>query len=236
MEVSLRPQPPPDVPAPPPGDEANDSRIKMKMICLVGFVSIAVLLVLVIGPRIIRVRNADRPEAINNMKQVGLALFEFDAEYGCFPDNATIPDVKSATSTTLALGSTTSNQLFRQLIATGLKSEKVFWARTATTPRKGNDVLGADTLVKGECAFTYIAGLTSSDDPQTPLLMCPVVPGTRKFDRKPFDGKAIVLFLDSSAKALPIDRNGDVILNGMNLFDPRQPYWKGKAPDIKWPE
>ena len=34
----------------------------------------------------------------------------------------------------------------------------------------------------------------------------------------------------------PIDKNGDVILNGMNLFDPRQPFWRWKAPDLKYPE
>jgi hypothetical protein len=63
-----------------------------------------------------------------------------------------------------------------------------------------------------------------------------VVPGTWKFDPKPLKGKAVVFFTDSSATALPIDKNGDVILNGMNLFDPRQPFWGGKLPDIKWPE
>jgi hypothetical protein len=57
-----------------------------------------------------------------------------------------------------------------------------------------------------------------------------------KFDPKPFDGKAIVLNLDSSANALTIEENGDVLLNGMNLFDARQPFWNGKAPDIKYPE
>lgn len=74
--------------------------------------------------------------------------------------------------------------------------------------------------------------------------MTPVVPGTWKFDPKPFNGEAIILFLNSSgaglpgnsATVLPIDKNGDVLLNGMNLFDPRQPFWRGKAPDIKWPE
>jgi hypothetical protein len=91
-------------------------------------------------------------------------------------------------------------------------------------------------LKKGECAFTYIAGLSFSFDPTAPVLIAPVVPGTWKFDPKPFDGKAVVLRIDGSAKAEPIDKHGNVMIGGMNLFDPRQPYWHGKAPDIKWPE
>ncbi len=144
--------------------------------------------------------------------------------------------MKAATSTTLTLGSSSSNELFRQLIANGIKSEKPFWAKTAISRRKGNDILGPDTLVKGECGFTYIAGLSAAGDPETPLIMTPVIPGTRKFDRKPFGEKAVVYFRDGSVKALTIDKTGHVIVNGMNLFDPRQPYWHGKAPDIKWPE
>ncbi len=211
----------------------------MKLILWLGGISIVFLLLLAILMNAFRRsgRSADRTEAIHNAKQVGLALFEFDSEYERFPDETTIPDVKAATGTTLDLGSSSSNELFRQLLTIdGITSEKPFWARTAISARKGNDVLGPDALVKGECGFTYIAGLSSTGDPDTPLIMTPVIPGTWKFDRKPLEGKAVVLFLDSSAKSLPIDKNGDVILNGMNFFDPRQPYWHGKAPDIKWPE
>ncbi len=234
MDTTLPPQPPADAPAPPPGPEAIRSRKFMNGILWVGGVSILCLLM---APVIFRKRGPHpRTEIINNAKQVGLALFEFDSEYGRFPDSSTIPAVRAATSTTMALGSSSSNDFFRQLIATGLKSEKVFWAETANSPRKGDDVLGAKALEKGECGFTYIAGLTSSGDPYAPVLMAPVIPGTWKFDPMPYKGKAVVLCLDSSARFLPIDKNGDVIVNGMNLFDPRQSYWEGKAPDIKWPE
>jgi len=179
---------------------------------------------------------ADRTEAMNNIKQVNLALIDFHNDYGSFPDASTIPAVKTATGTTLSLGSSSSNELFRQLIAVGNKSEKIFWAKTAGTPRKGNDILGADALKKGECAFTYIAGLSSYSDPSAPVAMVPVIPGTWKFDPKPFHGKAVILRIDGSAKPETIDKNGDVMIGGMSIFDPRQPYWHGKAPDIKWPE
>lgn len=190
------------------------------------------------SPTVMRSRRpADRTEAINNIKQVWLVLLEFDDEYGAYPDASTIPKVQATTGTTLTLGGGSSNELFRQLIAADIvKTEKIFWAKSAITPRKPNDILGTDALKKGECAFTYIAGLSSSSDPDAPLAMAPVIPGTWKFDPWPFEGKAVVLRIDGSVRAEAIDKHGHVMIGGMNLFDPHQPYWRGKAPDIKWPE
>ena len=182
--------------------------------------------------------NVDRNEALNNIRQVGMSLFEFDSEYGRFPDASTIAQVKEQTRTELELGDGSSNQLFRQLLAVGLKSEKPFWCKTEWSKRKPDDVLIANkALQPGEVGFAYIAGLISTGDPMTPIVVTPLIPGTSRFDPEPFDGKAIVLRLDNSVIALPIRKdNGEVQINGMNLFDPRQPFWKGKAPDIKWAE
>ena len=179
-----------------------------------------------------------RTETLNNIRRLGLALSEFDAEYGRFPDKSTIPLVQASTGTKLTLDDSSSNKLFRQLIAAGLKSEKLFWAPLEGGPRKPDDVFGTDgsALRAGECAFAYIAGLKSSDAPEAPVVMAPLIKGKRAFDRLSFHGKAVILFLDNSAKSLPIEKDGRVMLNGMDIFDPRQPYWKGKAPDIKWPE
>lgn len=196
------------------------------------------LLVILFYQRTAPKRPANRTEALNNIRQVGLALSEFDAEYGRFPDASTIPRVKADTGITLTLDDSSSNKLFRQLIALGLKSEKPFWAKTAISPKKPDEVFGTDAtaLAPGECGFAYIAGLKSTDSPDTPLVMAPLLPGKFTFDRKPYDGRAVFLFLDQSAMALPIEKDGRVMLDGMDIFDPRQPFWKGKAPDIKWPE
>jgi hypothetical protein len=236
--MDLPPQPPPDIPAPPPGPEAIRSRRVMKWILQVGGSAVLISLAIFYLPYLLIRGTSSRPspvEALSNSRQIVLNLYAFEEEYGRFPDASTIPAVQAATGTSLSLGDHSSNELFRQLLATVGKSERIFWAKTATTPKKPNDVLGTDALVPGECAFTYIAGLTSTSHPDAPILMTPVIPGTWKFDPKPFNGRAIVIFLGPSP-TLPIDKNGDVILNGMNLFDPRQPFWRGKAPDIKWPE
>ncbi|WP_193212511.1 hypothetical protein [Luteolibacter marinus] len=179
-----------------------------------------------------------RGEAMSNLKQVGLNLSDFEVEYGAFPDATTRVDVKEVTGTTLTLGTTSSNQMFRQLIATGVKSEKIFWAKSALTPRKPDDVSNSDAtaLAPGECAFTYVAGMSSHGDPKAPLAMVPVIPGTWKFDPKPYQGEAFVLTIDGTLMRHPIDKHGHVMIGGKNLFDPGQPYWRGKTPDIKWPE
>ncbi len=62
-------------------------------------------------------KAADRTEAINNIKQIGAMLLEFDTEYGNFPDNETAQDVKDATGTDLTFGGTFSNDYFRQMLA-----------------------------------------------------------------------------------------------------------------------
>ncbi|MCW1925627.1 hypothetical protein OKA05_23920 [Luteolibacter arcticus] len=123
------------------------------------------------------------------------------------------------------------------MIAADNRSEKIFWCRSTLTPRKPDDgITGTKALDKRECSFTYIAGLSDEGDPETPVAMASVIPGTWKFDPKSDKKRATVLFRDGAAKVMPLDDSGHVILNGMNLFDPRQPYWGGKAPDIKWPE
>lgn len=213
----------------------------MKLINWIGGLSVFGVLLLLAFPLVIRGphRRPDKTEALSNVKQIGLCLFEFDTEYGTFPDATTITAVQAHSSTPLTLGSTSSNAFFRQILADGIsKSERIFWARTTATPKKPDDIFTSDAtvLAPGECAFSYIAGLSSSGDPDTPVVVCPLIPGTTRFDPKPFDGKAIILRLDSSARAETIDKSGRVIVNGMDLFDPRQPFWHGKVPDIKWPE
>ena len=94
------------------------------------------ILLAILGPMIGFPRPrlvADRTEALNHIRSVGFALSEFHSEYGSFPSSSTATEVKSNTGTTLTLGDGSSNQLFRQLMVTGTKSEKSFWAKTAAS-------------------------------------------------------------------------------------------------------
>ncbi len=229
------PQPPPDVHAPPPGPEAIRSRRIVKI--LFGIPIVLVLLIAIMVPLVLRnKRSANRYEALSDLKAIGRELREFESLHGKFPDDSTNPAVKALDHTGLRLGARTSNDYFRQLLATGSKSEKIYFAGISTRHFYPNDILGSEALTRDECSFSYIPGLSSASSPEAPAVITPLVPGTRKFDPKPFGKMATVLFVDGSVQALPIDKNGDVILNGMNLFDPRQPFWGGKPPDIKYPE
>jgi hypothetical protein len=239
LTMDLPEQPPPDAPAPPPGPEAVRSRDLMRWIIGVGVLSAIGVFVIATAPIVHKApKLADLTEARNNLRQLHLALLDFDSDYGSFPAPSTIADVKAATHTDVPLGTTSSNELLRQMLVSVAKSERVFWAKSTITPRKPDNVVnGSHALEKGECAFAYVASLSSSDNPGMPVLMTPVDPAKRCFERrKDYGEKAVVLFLDGSVKSLPIDRHGKAQLNGMDLLDSRQPFWGGKAPDVKWPE
>ena len=204
-----------------------------------GFTLVELLVVIVIiaalaglsAPVILKQRKAaDRTEALNNIRQIGLSLFEFDSEYGSFPDNNTQEDVKEATGTSLTFGGQFSNDYFRQLIAYGLKSEKPFWCKTSFSPKKPDDVFNipSKALEAGEVGFSYIMktavdGQHSSDGPERPVVVSPSYEGRTDwtFDPKSYGEKAIVLRLDNSAIALQIrnDNNYVTIGSGRRLQD-----------------
>jgi hypothetical protein len=196
------------------------------------------LLMFFVAPLVLKSRKAsERTEALNNARQIGISLFEFDAEYGSFPSSATIPDVKAATSTSLTLDDSSSNKLFRQLIAYGLKSERPFFADIPGI-RRPDDIFSSDAtaISKGECGFSYVTGLSTRDNPDLPVIMTPMAWGTQSFYRtKAFGEKAIVLRLDNSATPMVVLEDGRVTLGGgLTLFDPK--LWGSVKPDLRWPE
>jgi hypothetical protein len=209
----------------------------MIFLLLLGGISVAITSLVVCVRFLPKKVSADELEARSNLIQVYWELLVFDKDYGRFPDSTTVTRLHITKGTIDHLGTTSSNDFFRQIIATGNRRETIYFAASSVTPRKPNNILGIDALAKGECAFAYVSGLSAADDPSTPLAMAPVIPAKLCFERrKSYNNDAIILFIDGSVRSLPINRSGQVQLNGMDLFDPRQPFWKGKAPDIKWPE
>ena len=183
-------------------------------------------------------RTHDLIGAISKGRQVGTALLNFESDYGKYPDSSTALVVKARTGSTWTLGDGTSNELFEQLLVSGIgKSEEIFFFQTPWS-RKPDNLFSTESqaLEKGECVFAYIAGLVSTDAPNTPICVAPLQPGKLIFETEIFGGKAFMVRLDNSVITLPIDKSGHAILNGMDLFDPRQPFWHGKAPNVKWPK
>lgn len=240
----MLPQPPPNAPAPPPSEFAINSKRKLGWLLAIGILcmlSCGLLLFVMHSGR----RGPDfRKDPFSNARQLGLALFEFEIIYGSFPDSSTIALLKrDFPSSTIPLGTRTSNDFFRQLMVSEIvQSERIFFSNypDPTDPKPDDVFHGSRALEKGECGFAYIAGLSSLDGPNTPLVITPLIPGTLRFDYKfcykHFGGNAIILKIDNSITSLPVTKSGQVIINGKDLFDPSQPFWNGKTPDVKWPE
>jgi hypothetical protein len=186
----------------------------------------------------------DRTEAINNAKQVGLALLEFEQEFGSFPGEETSEMVKKATGTELDLSGTSSNAMFRQLIAFGIQSEDIFYCKHPEGIRKPDkDIAPRKALEAGEVGFSYIYGQSTKDeelDPGRIVLEVPMKIGTDQFWEKPYGMKAVLLRLDNSVEA-PLIREKDgkaSVGDGRTLFDTGEgTAWGNRGPvDIRHPE
>lgn len=200
-----------------------------------GFTLVELLVVIVIiaalagltAPMVIRQRKkADQTEAVNNARQIGIALFEFETEYGSFPDNTTAETVATNTDTTKVSGDS-ANDRFRQLIRSGIaQSESIFYSKTSYT-KKPDGVFNDDTqaLAAGEVGFGLMekadgSGLSTAGNPSRPVVMTPFDQGlsSEKFDYDMYDGKAVVLKLDNSVTSFAVIKTSGLIkVNGKSL-------------------
>lgn len=178
----------------------------------------------------VRAQRELQTRAIMNMRQIGIALFEFETEYGSFPSEETAVTVKESTGTKAKLSANTANDCFYQLLATGIvRSPGIF----SLDAKPAVPAQIPDHLEK--CSFAYIEGVTAAGNPAQPLAVIPLIKGTNTFDREAFGGKAVILRIDMSVTSLPIDAEGRVMVNGMDLLDPKQPYWGKSKPSVRWP-
>jgi type II secretory pathway pseudopilin PulG len=173
-----------------------------------------------IYPLILKRRKAvDRTTALNNMKQIGECLVEFDKEYGNYPDNQTALDVTDATKTDFTLSGQYSNDYFRQLLVARAakdpkgKHEEIFWCKTPQSPMKPDNDFStpAKALAAGEVGFSYLMasqtmGQSASGEPSRAVLVAPSYQFRPDwtFDPGVFQGMAVVLRLDNSASAIQI--------------------------------
>ncbi len=198
-----------------------------------GFTLVELLVVIVIiaalagltAPMVIRQRKkADQTEAVNNARQVGIAMLEFETEYGSYPDDATAAKVATATGNTAITG-TTANKKFQQMISAGIaNSETMFYCKTSFTAKPDGVMGNAPDFAKaceaGEAGFAYIAdgtnGLTSAGNPSRPIIAAPIIKGATDgtFDKDFYDGKAVILKMDSSVTSLNISLTDKKVQNG----------------------
>lgn len=193
-------------------------------------------------------KKADQTTAISNARQVGMALLEFDNDYGKFPDDTTAERVATNTGTTQLSSSGNSNSFFRQLFSSGItNSEEIFYVKTPYTIRPDNVFNQADptdALAPGECGFGHILRNASSaqsaaGNPGRPVICAPLLEASSdSFDRDPFDSRAVILKLDLSAVSISINSDDKAILNGQDILatGPNTVWGTGITPTIVPPE
>lgn len=217
-----------------------------------GFTLVELLVVIVIiaslagltAPMVIRQRKkADQTEAVSNAKQIGLALFEFETEYGSFPDANTAATVLTNTGKTSG-DATTANGLFSQLFAAGMtKSESMFYAKSAYTKKPDGVITDGKILEAGECGFGILlngaTGYATSGNPGRVICATPFTSNAASyaFDGDFYDGKAVVLKIDNSVLSVTIGVESKKInINGVDLMSTaKDSLFEGTTPTWVYP-
>lgn len=206
-----------------------------------GFTLVELLVVIVIiaalagltAPMVIRQRKkADQTEAVNNAKNIGLALFEFENDYGSYPDDTTANTIlENNPDTPYTFAGNTSNDYFRQLIAAEIsQSEAMFYAKAGYTKRPDGVFNNNDKALEGgEVGFGYIMNgqdaFSTAGNPSRVIAAAPLKYSdnsfeSQKFDTDYYDYKAVVLRIDNSVTSLPIGRTSEEaqLGGGIDLF------------------
>ncbi len=172
--------------------------------------------------------------AVSNARQIHLILENFEKKYGNFPDFSTVAAVEREFGSSWKIGKVSSNDFFRQTIAAGMAPhEYVFHVPIRGMKSPDGNMSGATALARGECAFTYLLGATMASRPDRPVAVIPMIPGTDRFDPKPFDHKVVMLRKDGTVTSININKAGQAVSGGgWLLMDPTNPLWEGRPPAI----
>jgi prepilin-type N-terminal cleavage/methylation domain-containing protein len=231
--------------------------MKTKSTLRQGFTLVELLVVIVIiaslaalsAPMIMgQVKKAAKAEAISNSKQIGLAMFEFDSDYGSYPDGDTFTQVNDAfpdAEVKAPASASDSNSFFLQLFQAGIvKSEEIFYAKADGIIKGDGDISSStEALAANENGFGYVMNGTdaysSSGNTSRVLLVTPLVKGSDDFDVNPFGGIAVVFKVDNSVSALKIraadgEESGPAIIAGDDFLKAK--FWGTTTPTIVKPK
>lgn len=201
-----------------------------------GFTLVELLVVIVIiaslagltAPMVIRQRKkADQTEAVNNIRQIGFAMLEFDSDYGSYPGTTSLAQLDTGPVVGSVGGN--SNGYFQMFFQAGLTSSEAMFFCKAKRTSKPDGVIATQTdcLKAGEVGFGYCVdtgneGYNSAGNPARPLIMAPLSLGATSatFDPDPFDKNAVLLRGDNSVSSLKINATSFFVSQGgVNPFD-----------------
>ena len=225
--------------------------MKTKFTIRQGFTLVELLVVIVIiaalagltAPMILKqARKADAAEAVSNARQIGIAMFEFQADYGSYPGTATITTVDTNNvGHGYTIGVASANECFRQLFAAGItESEAMFYAKISGVTKPDGDITasGNKAIGTGECGFGYILnatqGQTATGNPARVIVATPMKTATT-FNPDPFDKKAVLLRIDNSVVSVNIDTAGLAKIGGADVLAAATKFWGTVVPTAVLP-
>ena len=191
-------------------------------------------------------KRASLAQAINNAKQVKLALDAFATDFdGQYPNDDTAEYVIEG-----GTGETYSNDYFRQMFLAGVtESEKIFWAKNSAVANKGEPdgkvkeggrVRPDQVLQEGDVHWAYVTDQTNLDTGSRPLILDGYQDGTSEWDDDTWDQKVIVLTVDGSCKPMRMRNSDGKVLDGSNkdILSAQADAWDGESPSelLKQPQ
>ena len=183
-------------------------------------------------------KRASLAEAINNSKQVKLALDAFATDFdGQYPNDDTAEYVIEG-----GTGTTYSNDYFRQLFLAGMtESEKIFWVKNSAVANKGEPdgkvkeagrVQPDQVLQEGDVHWAYITDQTNLDTGSRPLILDGYKRGTSEWDPNTWGQKVIVLAIDGSCRTMGMRASDGKVLDGSrkDILSAQADAWDGEDP------
>ena len=206
---------------------------------LLVVIAIIVALAAMATPAIFKaLKRAAMAENVSNARQVKMFMEIFASD-----NDGVYPSEDSADFYEIA-ASTTSNDLFKQLFASGsTNSEKIFWVKGSKLcdPKIADDVFSLNgvfnesrCLEPGENGWAMVEDQTNTDNPARPLIFDSPPTGTgRIFDGELWDMKVVVVSIDGSARTRNLNPNFE-LLDGDNkeLLTTASEIWGNSVTEI----